>query len=312
METESEKPKTRLDFYEIVEKEGGTNRKPVLEIIPSFKVKRSKDLMIRGKQFYAIWNARTGLWSTDEYDVQRIIDEDLAEYQTTTTGFYEEYRRYLGNFSTNSWLQYRNFVAHLDNHYHQLDEKVTFLNSEVKKEDYVTKRLPYDLTPGDISAWDEIVGTLYDKEERAKIEWAIGAVIVGDSKTIQKFLVFYGDPGTGKGTILNIIQILFEGYWEAFNAKELTGSTNAFALEAFKMNPLLGIDHDGDLSRITDNTKFNSMISHEPIQINAMNRDVAQQNCLGCHKSMVSDIAHVDANKPTDCLQCHARAGHER
>ena len=51
---------------------------------------------------------------------------------------------------------------------------------------------------------------------------------------------------------------------------------------------------------------------HEPIQINAMNRDVAQQNCLGCHKSMVSDIAHVDANKPTDCLQCHARAGHER
>ncbi len=51
---------------------------------------------------------------------------------------------------------------------------------------------------------------------------------------------------------------------------------------------------------------------HEPIQINAMNRDVAQQNCLGCHKGMVSDIAHVDANKPTDCLQCHARAGHER
>lgn len=272
METESEKPKTRLDFYEIVEKEGGTARKPVLEIVPSFRVKRSKDLMIRGKQFYAIWNARTGLWSTDEYDVQRIIDEDLREYKTTTTGFYEEYRRYLGNFSTNSWLQYRNFVAHLDNHYHQLDEKVTFLNSDVKKEDYVTKRLPYDLTPGDISAWDEIVGTLYDKEERAKIEWAIGAVIVGDSKTIQKFLVFYGDPGTGKGTILNIIQILFEGYWEAFNAKELTGSTNAFALEAFKMNPLLGIDHDGDLSRITDNTKFNSMISHEPIQINEKNK----------------------------------------
>src|SRR5690606_7820355 len=181
-----------------------------------------KDLMVRGKQFYAIWDEEKGLWSTDEFDVQRIIDADIMAYEVKTPGIFEVYRKTLGNFNTNSWLTYRHYVGHLDNNYHQLDDHLTFKNSEVKKEDYVTKRLPYDLSPGDISAWDELVSTLYDEEERRKIEWLIGSIVAGDSKTIQKFVIFYGAPGTGKGTIINIIQMLFDGYWEAFNARELT------------------------------------------------------------------------------------------
>jgi hypothetical protein len=266
------KSQSTMDFYEILEKEGGTRQKAILEVYPSFRVKRSKDLMVRGKQFYAVWDAEKGLWSTDEFDVQRLIDKDIIAYEVKTPGIFEVYRKTLGNFNTNSWLTYRNYVGHLENNFHQLDDHLTFKNSDIKKEDYVTKRLDYDLAPGDISAWDEIVGTLYDEEERRKIEWTIGSIVAGDSKTIQKFVIFYGPPGSGKGTIINIIQWLFAGYWEAFNARELTGASNAFALEAFKMNPLLAIDHDGDLSKIQDNTKFNSMISHEPIQINEKNK----------------------------------------
>lgn len=263
-----------MDFYKILEKEGSVRRENLLEVYPSFRVLRSKDLMVRGKQFYAIWDEEAGLWSTDEFDVQRLVDQDIEKYEVQTPGVFDIYRKYLGNFSTNSWLQYRNYVGHLDNNYHQLDEHVTFKNSKVRKEDYVTKRLPYDLEVGDISSWDEIIGTLYDPEERAKIEWAIGAIVTGDSKTIQKFLAFYGAPGTGKSTILNIIQWLFEGYWVAFVAKELTGANNSFALETFKMNPLLGIEHDGDLSKIQDNSKFNSLVAHEPVQINEKNKPV--------------------------------------
>ena len=33
---------------------------------------------------------------------------------------------------------------------------------------------------------------------------------------------------------------------------------NSFALEAFKSNPMVAIQHDGDLSRIEDNTRLNS------------------------------------------------------
>ena len=265
------KSKKALDFFSIKEREAG-GKKPVLEVYPDYRVMRSKDLMIRAKSFYAIWDDPKGLWSTDEFDVQRLVDEALKEYQTTTTGFFQVSRKFLGNFSSNSWLQFRNYVGHLSDNHKELDATLTFRNTEVKKEDYVSKRLPYDLAPGDISAWDEIVGTLYDAENRAKIEWAIGAIVTGDSKTIQKFLVFYGAQGTGKSTILNIIQWMFEGYWTSFVARDLVGPNNSFALEAFKTNPLIAIEHDGDLSKVQDNSKLNSLVAHEHMEINEKNK----------------------------------------
>ena len=93
-----------MDFFKIREREGGTQKKPVLEIYPEFQNIRSKDLMIRAKSFYAIWNPETGLWSTDEYDVQRLVDKDLSEYETTTTGYLEVKKKYLVNFSSSTWL----------------------------------------------------------------------------------------------------------------------------------------------------------------------------------------------------------------
>jgi len=74
--------------------------------------------------------------------------------------------------------------------------------------------------------------------------------------------------GTGKSTILNIVQALFEGYYAPFDAKALGSSNNAFALEAFKTNPMVAIQHDGDLSKIEDNTRLNSLVSHEMMTVN--------------------------------------------
>ena len=48
-----------------------------LELYPDFIVGRSQDLMVQGRTFYAIWDAEKGLWSRDEYDVQRMVDEHL-------------------------------------------------------------------------------------------------------------------------------------------------------------------------------------------------------------------------------------------
>ena len=75
-------------------------------------------------------------------------------------------------------------------------------------------------------------------------------------------------PDTGKSTILNIIQKLFEGYTTTFDGKALGSQQRAFATEAFKHNPLVAIQHDGDLSRIEDNTRLNSIISHEYMTMN--------------------------------------------
>lgn len=260
-----------MDFVNICHRtiERGSN-KGDLEVYPDFKVGRSKDLMVRGRAFYAIWDEEHGLWSTDEYDVQRLVDEALhkeAEKLSNEFGT-STHIKHLGSFSSNSWSQFRKFIQNISDNSHPLDENLTFANTEVEKKDFASKRLEYSLEKGSYQAWDELVGTLYSEEERTKIEWAIGAVVSGDAKKIQKFLVLYGPAGTGKSTILNIIQKLFSGYTTTFDAKALGNSNAAFATEVFKSNPLVAIQHDGDLSRIEDNTKLNSIISHEDMPMN--------------------------------------------
>jgi hypothetical protein len=256
-----------VDFYQIRVHE---TKEGQLELYPDFIVGRSEDLMVQGKTFYAIWDEEKGLWSRDEYDVQRLVDEDLrreAERLSKQTG--QKYLiRYMRSFGSNSWTQFRKFMAHISDSSHPLDAKLIFANTEVKKNDYASKRLPYSLNDAEAPAWDELLRTLYAPEEAAKIEWAIGSVVAGDAKKIQKFVVFYGPAGTGKSTILGIIQSLFEGYTTSFDGKALGNSNSSFATEAFKNNPLVAIQHDGDLSRIEDNTRLNSIIAHETMTMN--------------------------------------------
>lgn len=257
-----------MDFYEVKKrtcKDGRT------EIYPDFSVGRSKDLMTRGKSFYAVYDKETKLWVTDEYEVQRLIDEELFLAERKLLEEHPDKSitvLTMKEYSNGTWKKFQNFVKDIPDNKQTLDNKLCFLNTEVKKKDYVSKRLPYSLEDGSYQAFDEIIGTLYSPEERAKIEWAIGSIIAGDSKDIQKFIVFYGEAGSGKSTIMNIIQQLFEGYYVTFNAKALTTNGSQFCMEAFRSNPLVAIQHDGDLSRIEDNTRLNSIVSHEEMEMN--------------------------------------------
>lgn len=255
-----------MDFYRPAVRE----TKDGLELFPDFVVGRSKDLMVRARSFYAIWDEARQLWSTDEYDVQRLVDEELDKYaadENAKKGTVYKVK-HLRNFSSGHWSAFKKFLLNVSDNSHQLDDNLVFANQDVKKTDYASRRLPYPLATGDYSAWDEMLSVLYSPEEREKIEWAIGAIVSGDAKKIQKFLVLYGPAGTGKSTVLNIVQKLFEGYTTSFEAKALGMNNNAFATEAFKGNPLVAIQHDGDLSKIEDNTKLNSIISHEEMTMN--------------------------------------------
>lgn len=243
-----------------------------MEVFPRFKLyPKSKDLMIRGGDFYAIWIEDLKKWSTNEDDALRLIDQELDKWKAENGQKYGENLKMLymwdsDNGMIDKWHKFCQKQAR-DN-YHTLDETLIFSNHDTKKEDYSTKHLSYPLEQGSIAAWDKLISTLYSEEERHKIEWAIGCIVSGESKTIQKFMVFYGSAGTGKSTVLNIIQDLFEGYYSVFDAKALGMSSNSFALEAFKNNPLVAIQHDGDLSRIEDNTRLNSLVSHEEMTVN--------------------------------------------
>lgn len=259
-----------LDFFMVSTR---SPKKDVIEIYPKFIIKKSKDLMIRGGDFYAIWVEERGQWSTDEQDALHIIDRELKKYKEENSKNFSEdatvkvlYMWDAGSGMIDSWHKY--CQKQMRDSFNMLDEKLIFSNTETNKNDYSSKRLNYPLEKGDISSYDKLISTLYSKEERHKIEWAIGSIITGDSKKIQKFMVLYGAAGTGKSTILNIIQQLFEGYYSVFDAKALGSSSNSFALEAFRSNPLVAIQHDGDLSKIEDNTRLNSLVSHELMTVN--------------------------------------------
>lgn len=257
-----------MDFYHITAKEDA-KKKGIYHLFPDFTVGRTTDLMVRAQSFYAIWDEERQIWSTDEYDVQRLVDADLDRYakQAEAEGKFFDVM-HMRNFGSNIWVQFRKFMRHISDNSHPLDENLTFANTEVKKNDYVSKRLPYALEPGTTDAWDELMDVLYSPGERAKIEWAIGAVVAGDAKRIQKFLVLYGPAGTGKSTVLDIIGKLFDGYVTYFDARALGSNNGTFATEAFRHNPLVAIQHDGDLSRIEDNTRLNQIIAHEYMMMN--------------------------------------------
>lgn len=242
-----------------------------VEVYPKFIIKKSADLMIRGGDFYAIWVEERGLWSTDEQDALQLIDRELERFAK------ENSHRLEGNVTVlhmwdaesgmiDSWHKY--CQKQMRDNFHMLDEKLIFSNTPTNKKDYASKRLSYPLETGETPAWDKLISTLYSPEERHKIEWAIGSIVSGESKKLQKFMVLYGAAGTGKSTVLNIVQQLFEGYYSVFDAKALGSANNSFALEAFKSNPLVAIQHDGDLSRIEDNTRLNSLVSHELMTVN--------------------------------------------
>ena len=247
-------------------------KRGVIEIYPKFRLyPKSSDLMIRGGDFYAIWLEEQGLWSTDEQDALRLIDRELDRYAEENRDKFEGNVRVLHMWDSesgmiDSWHKY--CQKQMRDSFQMLDENLIFSNSETNKTDYASKRLSYPLEACNIPAFDKLMSTLYDEEERHKIEWAIGSIVSGDSKKIQKFMVLYGEAGAGKSTILNIIQWLFEGYYCVFDAKALGSASNQFALEAFRKNPLVAIQHDGDLSRIEDNTRINSLVSHEEMMVN--------------------------------------------
>ena len=284
-----------LDFVMIGKKE--YPKKPVIDIYPKFIVKNnSGDLMIRGGDFYAVYDEKSGRWTTSEQFVIDYVDSELkkAKHETEmhVNGVGKEINvSYMWNADSGSIDKWHKYVQkQMRDQYHQLGEVVTFSNTETTKNDFVSKRLDYPLEEGSIEAYDEIMSTLYDDGERRKLEWAVGSVIAGDSKMIQKFIVLYGSAGSGKSTFLNILQMLFDGYYSIFDAKSLGSSNNSFALESFKDNPLIAIQHDGDLSRIEDNTKLNSIVSHETMEIN--------EKFVKKYTAKINSFLFMGTNKP--------------
>lgn len=255
-----------MDFYTI-EAAPMRGLPGMMEVAPWFLNTNSRDLMLRDGDFVAIWNPRTGLWSKDEFDVVDLVDDDVRKYVENSPG-QKLTPRFCARERDGVWKRYRQWTKNMVDTDHPLDRMPVFADTPIRQEDHVSYRLPYSLEEGVPVNWAKLVDTLYDPSERQKIEWAIGSILTGDCRKIDKFLVFYGDPGSGKSTILNVMQALFGEYCVAFDSESLAQRSNSFALSSFATDPLVAIEHDGDLSRIETNTRLNSIISNEIQLIN--------------------------------------------
>lgn len=285
-----------MDFFRVCRRESRKKGGPI-EVYADYTVGRSKDLMVQGGVFYALWDEERGLWSRNEYDVQILVDQKIREEsEKLTAEGIDNDPKFLTSFDNGRWEKFRKFIRNIPDNSHPLDTSVTFADTETKKSTYASRRLPYSMAAGSIDAYDELVSLLYTPEERQKFEWGIGAIIAGKAKEIQKFLVFFGGPGTGKSTILDIISKLFGGkvkdggYVAYFDAQALTGNSNAFATAAFKDNPLVALQHDGDLSRIETNVRLNSITSHEEISIN--------EKFKATYDNKINAMLFMGTNKP--------------
>lgn len=255
-----------MDFYTI-ETSPIRGQMGFMEAVPRFTNVNSRDIMIRDGSFVAIWNPKKELWSKSEFDVIDIIDNDVRNY-VDKSGLQNIVPKLCQRDDDGVWRKYRLWTKNMVDTDHPLDRTPVFADTPIRQDDHVSYRLPYSLEDGIPVNWTKLIDTLYDPSERQKIEWMIGTILTGDSRTIDKFLVLYGDPGSGKSTVLNVMQKLFREYCVAFDSEALAQRNNAFALESFVSDPLVAIDHDGDLSRIETNTRLNSIISNEIQLIN--------------------------------------------
>lgn len=258
-----------MDFVKIAKRSAGKNR---MEIYPKFIIGNTKDLMIKGKDFCAFWDEKNKTWSKNQADLIKAIDRELDDYyDANKEEIMESGSAYICHMwdgdsgSIDKWYHFCQKQMH--DHYATLDDSIVFLNDPYERELYSTHRLSYSIEDVPTPNYDKLMSTLYDGEERQKIEWAFGSIIEGDSKRIQKFIVLSGDPGTGKSTVLLILNMLFEGYTAKINSKAI-GSGKDFALETIADNPLIAYEDDTDLSKIQDNTQLNSLVSHEELSVN--------------------------------------------
>lgn len=249
---------------------------------PAFIAKSTiRDLMTRGRDFYAIYDPETGLWETNYNKALEMIDHQIREAAEKDAGpdamaDPAHKPKILRLVDTKNGLidKFAKFVTKdLKDNYHELNQKMIFSNTEVKKEDYATRRLEYPLIEEPTPYYDKLCDTLYLPDERQKWEWLVGSVIAGEQQKIQKMLVFYGEPGTGKSTIIDkvLVDCVFGGkdggYSSEFEANNLVGK-DSFGTDFLENSALFVYDNDAELGIINSKTTLNKIISHESVVVN--------------------------------------------
>lgn len=258
-----------MDFYEL--KERITTKPPITHIYPDFKYAHVKDLVCKGGSMYAFWDEDH--WDTSMDDmIVKIDNHTRAKVKELKSQFPEKDIRgsYFNSNSSKIMTNFDSYAKLRTQSDVPFNTKIIFSEDQVHREDYSTTKLGYTPSEGPSPAFDELIGLLYSEKELEKILWFVGALLTNNMSRIQKFMYLYGSKGSGKGTVISIIKMLFDGYYSAIDLAHLT-SGSEFATGQIKELPLL-IDEDSDISRISKDTNLLKLTAHEPVSVNAKYR----------------------------------------
>lgn len=238
----------------------------------------SKHLMIRGGKLYAAYNESTGMWIQEDEGaatnfVMNTLDDEMSRVRDEYEAMGARVKvHWMWDADSGSMDRFIKFVTKQmpPQSFHQLNQKMLPASATTTYSDYVSVKLPYDIAPGDTSAFHGMFDKLFE-EQLLKLQWSVGALLHGDMEDIEKFIVLTGEPGSGKGTWLDLVDDMFKPFVAAIDISGMVKSSNAFPLESLRNYPLIGIQFDGDLSKIEENTILNQIVSHETVELNLKN-----------------------------------------
>ena len=286
-----------MDFYDIRVYNRNSRNSRNVTIEPRFIYGNSKDLAVKGGKFFAFWDGE--VWNPDFERLANIIDQSVkARYEETKQAMPENtYEMLLMEyFDSGIRAKLIDYCKLYQNSDITFNEKILFLDDPIRREDFATTRLSYNPQPGATDNFDELFGVLYDEEELKKIMWFVGALLSGDMNKIEKFLFLYGGKGTGKGTIIKVIKMMLENYYDSISLKNLTGASD-FSTSEVQEIPCL-IDEDCDISTITNDTNLLKLTSHEPIIVNQKYQSPYQNTFKGLLIAASNErfkVKHVDS-----------------
>lgn len=228
------------------------------------------DIVCKGGDIVAFWNEYTSRWESKDHlykYAKRYLDLKAKEERDE----HPDQMIVVNNpmlVSSGAGIRVDKFIKTLPESPVLFNQKVIWKGDPIAKEDYSTTQMGYSLVDSPCPNYDALMSILYSPEDRTMLEWLAGGALSNNGARIEKFIYLEGEPGSGKSTFLNILADIAGPYGKSIRAEGFVSSSDGFATAELKDAPLIGIQHDGDLSKVEQNVVINNIVSHEPVRIN--------------------------------------------
>lgn len=262
-----------LDFIRVTKTRVGTSKADgeIYQLGIDFNHGRREDIVVHGGNFAGFYDQDSGMWKpkTDFFAYALDILNEVAEEERIKHPSQTIIVQNPIHLDSKVAAKIDAYMKARDDDSDILfNQKIIWQNEKPSKFDFATTTMDYSLSQAGCPNYDALMGILYSPEDRTMMEWLAGAALCGDGNKVDKFVYLEGEPGSGKSTFLNILERVFGPYGASIKAEDLASSSGTFATAQLKNGPLVAIQHDGDLSKIEQNTTLNNIVSHEPVYIN--------------------------------------------